>query len=112
MKTAFPMLQVMELPPKPRKRAMLLMSEVGIPMRESEDIIEIAAPVIEYAKITDHAGPCGRLSAEWVKKKIRLYDEHGIEIVPGGIPFQLAVLQNKVEDCRAGFSYMTGKKHA
>ena len=31
--TAFPMLEVLQLPPKPRKDCMILMSEVGIPLR-------------------------------------------------------------------------------
>lgn len=96
--TAFPMLQVMQIPPKPRKQSMLLMSEVGIPMREAEDIIEIAAPIIDYAKITDHAGLSYRLTADWVRRKIKLYNAHGIDVVPGGIPFQLAVMQNKALD--------------
>ena len=57
---AFPMLEVLQLPPKPRKNCMILMSEVGIPLRATEDIIEIAAPIIDYAKITDHAGLADR----------------------------------------------------
>jgi phosphosulfolactate synthase len=98
METIVPMLKVMQIPPKPRNRAMLLMSEVGIPLREAEDICEIAAPIIDYAKITDHAGMAYRLSADWLKKKIHLYNSHGIAVVPGGIPFQLAVIQNNVMD--------------
>lgn len=95
---AFPMLEVLQLPPKPRKNCMILMSEVGIPLRATEDIIEIAAPIIDYAKITDHAGLADRLSAAWVKKKVALYNKAGIDVVPGGIPFQLAVIQHKVDD--------------
>jgi phosphosulfolactate synthase len=94
--TVFPMLEVMQTPAKPRNRSMLLMSEVGIPLRETADIIEVAASIIDYAKITDHAGLAYRLTADWLKKKIRLYNDHDIAVVPGGIPFQLAVMQNKV----------------
>jgi phosphosulfolactate synthase len=94
---AFPMLEVLQLPPKPRKNCMILMSEVGIPLRATEDIIEIAAPIIDYAKITDHAGLADRLSAAWIKKKVALYNKAGIDVVPGGIPFQLAVIQHKVD---------------
>ena len=95
---AFPMLEVLQLPPKPRKNCMILMSEVGIPLRATEDIIEIAAPIIDYAKITDHAGLADRLSGAWIKKKVALYNKAGIDVVPGGIPFQLAVIQHKVDD--------------
>ncbi len=48
--TAFPMIEVPRIPPKPRRHSMLLMSEVGIPLRVSEDLIEIAEPLIDYAK--------------------------------------------------------------
>jgi len=92
------MLEVLQLPPKPRKNCMILMSEVGIPLRATEDIIEIAAPIIDYAKITDHAGLADRLSGAWIKKKVALYNKAGIDVVPGGIPFQLAVIQHKVDD--------------
>lgn len=98
LETVFPMLEVMQIPAKPRNRGMLLMSEVGIPLRQSADIIEVAAPIIDYAKITDHAGLAYRLTADWLRKKVKLYNDHGIEVVPGGIPFQLAVMQKKVPE--------------
>lgn len=94
---AFPMLEVLQLPPKPRKDCMILMSEVGIPLRQAEDILEIAAPIIDCAKITDHAGLVDRLSAEWIRKKVALYNKHNVQVMPGGIPFQLAVIQHKVD---------------
>jgi phosphosulfolactate synthase len=98
MDTIFPMLEVMQIPAKPRKSSMLLMSETGIPLRQSEDLCEIAAPIIDYAKITDHAGMSYRLTADWLKKKIRLYNSYDIKVIPGGIPFQLAVQQKKVSE--------------
>jgi phosphosulfolactate synthase len=96
--TVFGMLQVPVIPPKPRERAMIGVSEVGIPLRMTEDLLEIAAPLIDYAKITDHTGLVDRLTCSWVKKKIALYNAHGIDVLPGGIPFQLAVVQGKVEE--------------
>jgi phosphosulfolactate synthase len=98
METIFPMLEVMQIPPKPRRSSMLLMSETGIALRQSEDICEIAAPIIDYAKITDHPGMVYRLGADWLSKKIRLYNSYDIQVIPGGIPFQLAVQQNKVSE--------------
>jgi phosphosulfolactate synthase len=94
----FPMIEVPRLPPKPRKHSMILMSETGIPLRVTEDLLEIAAPLIDYAKITDHVGLSDRLTAAWLKRKIALYNAHDIDVVPGGIPFQLAVQQNKADD--------------
>ena len=95
---AFGMLTPPPLAPKPRSTAMMLMSEVGIPLRQTEDLLEIAAPIIDYAKITDHLGLIERLSAAWIRRKIALYNAHDVKVVPGGIPFQVAVVQRKVPD--------------
>jgi phosphosulfolactate synthase len=96
MPTAYPMLTVPRIPSKPRKNSMLLMSEVGMPLRATEDLIEIAGTLIDYAKITDHVGLVDRLSAAWIKRKVALYNANDIPVIPGGIPFQLAVIQDKV----------------
>lgn len=95
---AFGMLEVPAIPPKPRSRFMIGVSEVGIPLRETEDLLEVAAPLIDYAKITDHTGLVDRLSRAWVARKIALYNSHGIPTLPGGVPLQLAVVQNRVDD--------------
>ncbi len=97
MHSVFPMLQLMKLPPKPRERAMIGLSEVGIPLRATEDLLEIAAPLIDYAKITDHSGLVDRHSREWLRRKIAIYNAHGIEVLPGGVPFQLALVQGQVD---------------
>lgn len=60
---AFPMIEVPRLPSKPRHHNMMLMPEAGIPLRMSEDLLEILAPIIDYAQITDHAGRSDRLAA-------------------------------------------------
>ena len=97
MEAAFGLLTVMTIPPKPRERCMIGVSEVGISLGATEDFIEIAAPLIDYAKITDHTGLVDRHTTAWVRKKIALYNASGIDVLPGGIPFQLAVLQHKVK---------------
>lgn len=98
MPTAFPMLDAPPRVPKPRSRALLFVSEVGIPLRATEDLLETAHPIIDCAKITDHLGLIERLSEAWVRKKITLYNGFGIPVLPGGIPFQLAVLQGVVDE--------------
>lgn len=97
MPGVFSMLKVIQLPPKPRKQSMIIMSELGIPLRATEDLLEVASSIIDYAKITDHAGLADRLTAEWIVKKIALYKKYGIDVLPGGIPLQVAVLQGQAE---------------
>jgi phosphosulfolactate synthase len=93
--TAYHMLEVPRLPPKPRKRCMIVMSETCIPLRATEDLIEVAGSLIDYAKFTDHSGLIDRHSETWIRRKIALYNDHGIPAIPGGIPFQVAVIQGK-----------------
>lgn len=95
---AFDMLKPPPLAPKPRATGLMLMSEVGIPLRQTEDVLEVAATIIDYAKITDHLGLMERLSAAWIRRKIALYNAHDVRVIPGGIPFQAAVVQGKVPD--------------
>ncbi|MCC7483449.1 MAG: phosphosulfolactate synthase [Burkholderiales bacterium] len=95
---AFGMLEVPAIPPKPRERFMIGVSEVGIPLRATEDLLEVAAPLIDYAKITDHTGLVDRLSGGWLRRKITLYNAAGIDVLPGGIPFQLALVQGRVDE--------------
>ena len=83
---------------KPRSKALLFLSEVGIPLRATEDLLEIAHSIIDCAKITDHLGLMERLSEPWLRKKIALYGRFGIPVLPGGIPFQIAVLQGVVDE--------------
>lgn len=95
---AFGMLDVPGIPPKPRETSMIGVSEVGIPLRETEDLLEIAAPLIDYAKITDHTGLIDRHTRAWVQRKIALYNASGIPVLPGGIPLQIAVVQGRVRE--------------
>lgn len=95
MPTAYPMLQVPRIPAKPRSHSMIVMSETCIPLRATEDLIEIAGSLIDYAKFTDHVGLIDRLDASWIRRKVALYNAHGIPVIPGGIPFQIAVMQKQ-----------------
>jgi len=97
--SAFGMLEVLQLPPKPRKNCMILMSEVGIPLRANRRYSSRSPrPLSTTRRSPTMLGLSDRLSAAWIKKKVALYNEANIEVVPGGIPFQLAVIQHKVDD--------------
>ena len=98
MPTAFPMLNAPPRASKPRTKALTFLSEVGISLRATEDLLETTHSIIDCAKITDHLGLIERLSEAWLRKKIALYDRFGIPVLPGGIPFQIAVLQGVVDE--------------
>ena len=97
-KTPFFMLKVPEIPGKPRKKGLTVVSDRTIPLGMMRNYLEISSETIDYVKIVDHVGMIVRNSKELVRKKIRLYKEYKISTFPGGIPFELAVLQNKVID--------------
>jgi phosphosulfolactate synthase len=63
-----------------------------------KDHLDVSSETFDYAKIVDHVGMITRNSKEFVRKKIQLYKKYRLWTFPGGVPFELAVLQNKVFD--------------
>jgi phosphosulfolactate synthase len=94
--TPFAMLKVPGIPAKPRAKGLTIISDRTIPLGVMRDHLEISSETIDYAKIVDHVGMIVRNPEALIRKKIRLYKKYKISTFPGGIPFELAVLQNKV----------------
>lgn len=93
----FPFLPIPSRPPKPRSRGITIMTDRGLPYRVAEDTMEVIGEAVDVVKHNDHCGVISRYSSDWFAKKFELYRQHGIISMPGGIPFELAVLQGKVE---------------
>ncbi len=84
-------------PLKPRESGITIMTDRGLSCRTVEDILEVAGDIVDRAKLNDHTGVLSRYSEEWFARKFQTYRQHGIRTMPGGIPFELAVLQGQVE---------------
>lgn len=97
VETAFGFLRLPARPPKPRKVGMTIVSDRGLSLRETEGLFEVFGPVIDYLKLTDFTGLVTRYAGEWLQQKTDLCRRHEVGVLPGGVAFQLAALQNQVE---------------
>jgi len=94
----FSFLDIPQRPPKPRSLWITVMSDPGLPPGYQQDFLKIAADIIDYAKFIDHPGYMAGYPKELIREKINIYKDYGIPCSPGGIPFEVAVLQGKVEE--------------
>jgi phosphosulfolactate synthase len=90
-------LKIAEAPAKPRRSRWTIPSDLSIPLREQEDLLQVMLDIIDRSKFTDHVGLIARLDPNLIIKKNQLYREKGVPTFPGGIPFEIAYLQNKVK---------------
>jgi len=93
----FSFLAIPERPPKPRKLWVTVMSDTGLPLGYQRDFLQIAGDIIDYAKLIDHPGYMSGYSKDLIQEKIAIYKEYGIPSSPGGIPFEVAFVQGKVD---------------
>jgi len=84
--------------PKPRNIRWTILSDRGLPLGFQEDLMDYFGDIIDKIKIADHAAlECNAISAEIIKKKIKLYNDRGVPVFPGGMPFQIAYASNQVD---------------
>jgi phosphosulfolactate synthase len=81
--------------PKPHQEGITSFFDYFIPLRDVESLLEVGSEAIDYAKFI-HIGLTPDLPDGWLEKKLALYKAKGIKTYPGGISFQVALVQNKV----------------
>lgn len=96
-KHTFDFLQLPAWPSKPRAVGLFIGTDRGMPLKAQEDLLESHSDIIDYAKFADHAGLASRYSEAWFKKKLEIYHRYDVATFIGGIAFELAVLQDKVD---------------
>ncbi len=99
MQPAMDFLDIIERSNKPRKTGLTLVRDPGFGIEMLRAHLETAAPFIDYAKarnITPRLFPESLLLA-----KIELYRSHQVELFFGGIMFEAAYLQGKVDQAIA-----------
>lgn len=82
--------------PKPRTSGRLIMSDRSMSLAATEGMLEVAADIIDFAKFTDHYGTVFRHPDGWTKRKNALYMSFGVDTFIGGMPFQVAVRNERV----------------
>lgn len=83
---------------KPRKTGLTLARDLGFGYVEAQSWMESVGEFIDYMKIR-HLWVLlmSESSDDLTRRKIKLYREHGVEVNPGGIVFEMAYLSNAVE---------------
>src|SRR3990167_4054921 len=105
MKQAMDFLSVIERAGKPRKNGLTLVRDPGFGLQLLRAHLETAAPFIDYAKVRNITP---RLFPESLLiDKIALYREHDIEMFFGGIMFEAAYLEEKVDEA-IGYAVRVG----
>ncbi|MFC1939747.1 phosphosulfolactate synthase [Chloroflexota bacterium] len=95
---AFNFLQLPALPAKPRTKGLFIGSDQALTPQDQANLLESHSDIIDYAKFTDHAGLASRYSEEWFMKKTELYRRYDVGTFIGGVSFEIAVVQGKVDD--------------
>ena len=103
-------LEIPERSAKPRQSGLTLARDYGIGFTEAESWMESAGAFIDYIKMR-HLFSLLMTEDEndLTRRKVALYRSHDVHVNPGGIVFEIAFVQNKVERtfealARMGFS--------
>ncbi|MCH8091356.1 MAG: phosphosulfolactate synthase, partial [Proteobacteria bacterium] len=83
---------------KPRTVGLTLARDLGIGYGEAESWMEAVGRFIDFIKIRHlFVLLMGSDPDDFTRRKIELYKRHRIDVNPGGIVFEMAVLSNAVE---------------
>jgi phosphosulfolactate synthase len=96
MARAFRSIDIPPRPPKPRERGITMLIDWGIGLRAVEDLLDMAAPFADLAKIA--VGISGIMEESFLRRKIALYRQYGIDPFPGGMFLELAYAQGRVRE--------------
>lgn len=73
--------------------------DMFMPLHEQKALLETTSEAIDYAKLIHIGLAFGKaLPKGWLQEKLALYREHGIKTFPGGVPYQVALVQGKVPE--------------
>lgn len=95
MANPFNFLKLPVHPPKPRNVGLFIGGDSGTPLRAQEDFLETYHDLVDYMKLTGHVRLLSHYKTDWIVRKLDLYKKYGIDTLPGGISFEVAVLQQQ-----------------
>ncbi len=74
-----------------------IMTDLAMPLVYQESFLETVADILTRVKYAEHVSLVGRLPASFFQRKNALYHRFGLRTFTGGVPFEIAHLQNKVQ---------------
>ena len=101
-KRALHFIDIPERSNKPRTTGLTLARDYGIGYSDAQDWMESVGEFIDYIKIRHLFTLIAPMDKNHLTlRKIQLYKDHDVDVNPGGIVFEMAVLSNKVDECFA-----------
>jgi phosphosulfolactate synthase len=79
---------------KPRSKGICMMMDKGLSLQETENIIQAAGHLLDFAKL----GFGTSLVTANVKEKVRLYKNAGIKVFAGGTLFEACLIRNCIHE--------------
>jgi phosphosulfolactate synthase len=92
---AFEKIKIQNRPAKPRESGITMLCDQGYGIHEQKDILELAHPFIDIAKIA--TGIAGTISEKMVRKKIETYEEYNIDTFLGGMFLEYAIFYQGID---------------
>lgn len=80
---------------KPRNVGITMVIDKGLSLFETENLLETAAPYIDFLKLT--FGTAALYQADTLKRKLKLAANRGVAVYTGGTFFEIAHWQNKTK---------------
>jgi phosphosulfolactate synthase len=98
MERALHFVEIPERGHKPRKNGLTLARDLGVGYDMAASWMEAVGQFIDYMKVRHlYVLLMSASEVDLIRRKIRLYRAHDIDVNPGGIVFELAVLSRAVE---------------
>ncbi|MBI4527764.1 MAG: phosphosulfolactate synthase [Deltaproteobacteria bacterium] len=98
MSSPFSFLSLPTHPPKPRNVGLFIPGDSGLPLRLQKDFLEENHDLVDYVKFTGHGRLLSRHPRNWFERKIAHYSKYRIGAFPGGIAFEVALLQGRTKE--------------
>lgn len=81
---------------KPRNEGITMVIDTGLGLNAAKDLVEVASDYIDIVKLA--FGTSRLIPENIIKKKIKLYREYEIDVMPGGTFLEIAFIQEKLND--------------
>jgi phosphosulfolactate synthase len=81
---------------KPRSDGITMVIDTGLGLNAAKDLVQTASEYIDIIKLA--FGTSRLIQENIVKKKIKLYNEYEIDVMPGGTFLEVAFVQGKLID--------------
>jgi len=87
---------------KPRTRGISMVMDKGLSLREAEDLVDVAGPLIDFIKL----GFGTSLFSGRVAEKVAVYRRAGIRVYVGGTLFEAFTIRNQVDEYLKWITYL------